>query len=63
MSRTRSPQPSSDATMHSKTGQRSRTWTRLQSCLRHGDALQPATMDPRSIFFTSSLLRANGEPC
>ena len=63
MSHTSSPQPTSSATMHSTSGERSRSWTRLQSSLRHSDSLRPASLDPRSIFFTSLLLRATGEPC
>ncbi len=45
------------------THQRNQAWTRLQASGRHSAVLRPASQDPRSIFFTSSLLRANGEPC
>ena len=52
----RTPRPQSS-------NQRNQVWTRLQSSPRHGELLQPASQSSRSIFFTSCLLRANGEPC
>ena len=43
--------------------QRNRSWARLLSSPRHAEVLRPASVTPRSIFFTSALLRACGEPC
>ena len=46
-----------------RSSHRNQSWARLLSSPRHAEVLRPASDTPRSIFFTSALLRASGEPC
>ena len=61
MSRTPVPSPSTQS--FARPSPRNQSWARLLSSPRHAEVLRPASDTPRSIFFTSALLRACGEPC